>query len=256
MVQPRKIHSLLHRCLLLLALGCALPLRAETAAPLQVVTADFPPFAVDGQPEHPGLEVELVQQMLQRVGQPATVAFYPWVRALAMTASQPRVAVLPLTRTPEREAHYQWLVKLGQQHFVFINRRTSAPVTTLEQARKLKLVVLRGSPNLAQLLSRQFGENQVAQVTRVDDMVRMLDRGMVDAIYGGDAINMENIRLSGRNPADYQVGMTVESADIWLGGGKGFSEAERQTWQQAYDAMVKDGTVARLYRSYQVRLPQ
>lgn len=96
--------------------------------------------------------------------------------------------------------------------------------------------MLRGSPNLPQLLGRQFSEQRVAQGTRLDDMLRILDRGMVDAIYGGAAINMEKIRRSGRDLADHQVGMTVETADIWLGDGRGFSEAERLAWRQAYDA--------------------
>ncbi|CAN7475116.1 transporter substrate-binding domain-containing protein [Pseudoduganella sp. LjRoot289] len=241
--------------LLLLPLLCAQAARASDAAPLQIVTGDLPPFAIEGQPQRPGLHVEIVEQLLRRAGSPAKVGFYPWARAIALTQHTPRTAIVPLTRTPEREAHFTWLMKLDTQHFVFINRAGAPPVGSLEQARKLRIVVLRGSPNLAQLMNRQFTEAQIVQVAKVEDMIKMVERGVVDALYGGNVINMEKIRSSGRNPADFQVGMLVESADMWLAGGKDFGDAGQAAWQRAYDAMLKDGTLARLYRSYGVALP-
>lgn len=221
-----------------------------SAVPLQIVTGDLPPYAIEGQPQRPGLHVEVVEQVLRRAGTQVKAGFYPWARAIALTRQAQHTAILPLTRTPEREAHFTWLMKLDTQHFVFINRHGDTPVTSLEQARKLRIAVLRGSPNLAQLLNRQFAETQIVQATKVEDMVRMLERGIVDALYGGNVINMEKIRASGRNPASFQTGMLVESADMWLAGGQGFSDSEQAAWRQAYDAMAKDGTLARLYRSY------
>jgi polar amino acid transport system substrate-binding protein len=230
--------------------------RANAADPaVQVVTGELPPFAIEGQPGRPGLLVEVVEQVLRRAGTPFNVTFYPWARAVALPQHQPRTAILPLTRTPEREAHYAWLLKLDTQRFVFINRKDDAPITSLEQARKLRIVLLRGSPNLAQLQRRGFSDANIAQVTRVEDMLRMVDRGMVDALYGGDVINLEKIRSTGRDPARFQVGLLVESADVWLGGSKDFDERELAAWRHAYDAMAKDGTLARLYKAYQVPLP-
>lgn len=242
------------QAILAMMLLCAQAARADGEAPLQVVTGDLPPYAIEGQPQRPGLHVEVVEQVMRRAGTPVKVGFVPWARAIALTQHTPRTAILPLTRTPEREAHYTWLMKLDTQHFVFINRQGDAPVTSLEQARKLRIVVLRGSPNLAQLLNRQFSETQIVQATKVEDMLRMLERGIVDALYGGNVINMEKVRTTGRNPAGFQVGMLVESADMWLAGGQGFGDSEQAAWRQAYDAMVKDGTLARIYRSY--GLPQ
>lgn len=234
----------------------ALAASPEAAAPLQIVTGDLPPYAIEGRPQRPGLHVEVVEQVLRRAGTPVKVAFYPWARAIALANHAPHTAIVPLTRTPEREAHFTWLMKLDTQHFVFINRHGDAPVASLEQARKLRIAVLRGSPNLAQLLNRQFSEAQIVQATKVEDMVRMLERGIVDAIYGGNVINMEKIRASGRSPAAFQVGMLVESADMWLAGGLGFGDSEQAAWRHAYEAMAKDGTLARLYRRYNLLPPQ
>lgn len=240
----------------LLALLLALPPSTATSqplAPLRVVTGDLPPFAVDAQPDRPGVLVELVELLLRRCGQPGRVEFFPWARALATASNQPRVAILPLTRTPEREPQFQWLLKLYVQHFVFINRVGQPPVASPEQARQLRLVVLRGSPNLAQLQRNGFNIGQVAQASSVDDMLRMLDRGVVDAIYGGDVINMDKVRSSGRDAAAYQVGLPLESGEVWLAASGGFSDAEQQQLKEAHQALLREGAVERLFRAYGIK---
>ncbi len=227
--------------------------RAAGVAALRVVSGDLPPFAVQGQPERPGVLVELVEQVLRRCGQPVKVEFFPWARARATAAAQPRVAILPLTRTPEREGAFQWLLKLYVQHFVFINRSRFPPVTSLEQARQLRLVVLRGSPNLAQLQRHGFMPGLLMQASSVDDMLRMLERDVVDALYGGDLVCMDKVRASGRIPGDFQVGLALDSGDVWLAASGGFSEAEQAALQQAHQALLREGGVEQLFRHYGLR---
>ncbi len=229
------------------------PARAAALAPLRLVSGDLPPFAIEGRPEQPGVLAELAEQLLQRAGQPAKTEFYPWARALQMASSQPRIAILPLTRTPEREPRFQWLVKLYVQHFVLINRAGEAPLESLEQARRLRITLLRGSPNLAQLQRRGFDDTLILQASSVEDMLRLLERGHADALYGGELINMDKVRSSGRDAARFQVGMTVESGDVWLASGSGVDEAERQLLQSLHREMLRDGSVERLFKAYGIK---
>lgn len=241
----------------LLLLACALGApgaRAADIAPLRVVTGDLPPFAVEGQPGRRGVLVDLVELLLKRCGQPTTVEYFPWNRALTMASSQPRIAILPLTRTPEREPQFQWLVKLYVQHFVFINRTGQPPITDLARAKALRITVLRGSPNPGQLSRHGFDEARVLQSSSVEDMLRMLERGVVDAIYGGDVVNMDKVRSSGRDAAAFQVGMTLESGDVWLAAQGGFSDAEKAALEQAHRSLLREGLVEQLFRSYGMRV--
>ena len=239
-----------------IAAGLALPGWASAqpaAVPLRIVSGDLPPFAIEGQPGRPGVLVELVEELVRRAGHSVKVEFYPWARAMQKASAQPRVAILPLTRTPEREPHYQWLLKLYVQHFVFINRAGRPPVSSLEQARRLKLTVLRASPNLAQLQRHGFKDELVLQAHSVEDMLRQLERGHVDAIYGGDVINMDKVRGSGRDPAQFQVGMELESGEVWLAASAGVDAAELARLQQARHAMLQDGSIERLFKAYGIR---
>ncbi|MYN21267.1 hypothetical protein GTP81_31525, partial [Rugamonas sp. FT107W] len=99
------------------------PAHAAPPEPLRLLAADLPPYAVAQDGDNPGALVELVQEMARRMGTPVALEFYPWQRALALTGVQPRTLAVPLTRTPEREAHYRWLVRLRRQDFVFVGRR-------------------------------------------------------------------------------------------------------------------------------------
>ena len=250
---PLRVRPRLLLALLAMAATASPGVAAQALAPLRVVTGDLPPFAIEAQVERPGVLVELVELLLSRCGQPVKVEFYPWARALATASGRSRIAILPLTRTPEREAQFQWLLKLYVQQFVFINRSPQPPVVSLEQARQLRLAVLRGSPNLAQLQRNGFNASLVTEASSVEDMLRLLERDLVDAIYGGAVINMDKVRGSGRDPAAFQVGLPLESGEVWLAASGGFSEVDKQLLREAHLALLREGTVERLFRSYGIK---
>lgn len=247
MLSPRR------RLLLSLLLPGPALAQQQLPAPLRIVSGDLPPFAIEGQPQRPGVLAELVEELLRRCGQETRVEFYPWARAMQMAAQQPRVAILPLTRTPEREPHFQWLLKLYVQHFVFINMTERPPIQRLEQARQLRITVLRASPNLAQLQRERFSDKQVVQANSVEDMLRLLERGHVDALYGGVLINLDKIRSSGRDPTRFQVGMELVAGDVWLAAGAGVEETERARLLEAHQAMLRDGSIERLFKAYGIK---
>ncbi len=238
-----------------LALLMSWDTRAENPAiaPFRVVTADLRPFSVENQTSAPGLTVELVEAIGARLGQPIKVEFYPWARAFALAQATPRLAVIPLTRTVERAPHFQWLVRLYQQQYVFITKINGTPIASIDAARKIKRIgVLRGSPTVDFALNEHFPPSSLFQDASVEAGLKDLDAGIVDTYYGGEAICAETIRTSGRKLSDYHVGVALGGGDIWLAASGGFSEGEIAALRQAFDALVKDGTYAQLLKKYKV----
>lgn len=239
-------------CPLLLCLFCWTAQAAATAvAPFELVTADLNPYAIDKHPEAPGALVELVESLAQKLGHEQKVSFFPWARAVATAQNQSRTAVLPLTRSPEREAKFQWLVKLYPVRFVFITRTDqNKDANTVEQARKLSITVLRGALNFDQLLKHDFDKDKIIQETTIENAFKALDHGMVDAYYGPEAVGLTTLHNSGRKMKDYQVGLVLEQNEIWLAAGNGFTDPEIKWMQQSFDAMKKDGTYGRVLKKY------
>jgi len=231
---------------------------ASPAAPtLRLVSADLPPFAVDeaSQPRRPGALVELVELLLARFGQPTQVEFFPWSRALHLSLQQPRVLVLPLTRTPEREAQFQWLIKLYAQRFVFMTRIGDPPVLNLDQARGLRVAVLRGSPGMADLMRAGFSSRLVVNANSFEDAMRMLELQHVQTVYGSEAINQQLLRESGRKVVPLHFGMPLNTGEIWLAASGGISEAELRRLRELHLQMLRDGSAEAVFKAYGLSNP-
>lgn len=223
---------------------------AQPPTALTLVTSDLPPMTMPGEPGQRGVLLDLVEAMLRQADLAAQPEFYPWARAMLLAGDKPRTLIVPLNRTPEREARFQWLVKLYAQRFTFITLAGKPRVETAEQARRLRIACLRGSSNLDQLQKQGVQPGRVYQSTSVADMQRALERGLVDALYGSELIHTDAWRRSGRNLALLQTGLTLESADIWLAAQGGITEAEQARLQHAHEALLADGSVERLFKRY------
>ncbi|WP_457427443.1 substrate-binding periplasmic protein [Roseateles sp. P5_E7] len=218
--------------------------------PLTLVTSDLPPMTMPGEAGQRGVLLDLVEVMLKQAELATQPEFFPWARAMLLAGEKPRTLIVPLNRTADREARFQWLVKLYAQRFSFITLAGKPRVDSIEQARNLRIAGLRASSNLDQLQKQGVPLARVYQSTSVADMQRALERGLVDALYGSELIHADAWRRSGRNVALLQTGLALESADVWLAAQSGITEAEKARLQQAHDALLADGSVERLFKRY------
>ncbi len=233
----------------------ALARPANPGSPLHLVTSELPPFAMEaGHGGRRGVLLELAEILLQRAGLVSHTRFYPWARALLLASETPRTLILPLNRTPEREARFQWLVKLYTQRFVFLSISPQPRVDSIEQALAARVGVLRGSSNLARLQQLGLKQERLYEAANVDDLHRALERGLVETMYGSELIHTESWQRKGRPRELLQVGLMLESADTWLGAQGGVTDDEINRLRQQQEAMLADGSMERLFRRYGIRL--
>ncbi len=225
-------------------------LSAPSPAPLALVSSDLPPMSTPGAPGQRGVLMDLVEAMLKLAELPAQPEFFPWARAMLLAAERPRTLIVPLNRTPDRETKFQWLVKLYAQRFAFITLAGQPRVQTLAQARRLRITGLRGSSNLDTLLQQGVPSGSIYPSASVSDMQRALERGLVDAMYGSELIHTDTWRRHGRDPAQLQTGLALESAGIWLAAQGGITEAEQARLKQAHDTLLANGSVERIFKHY------
>lgn len=223
----------------------------QPSAALTLVTSDLPPMTMPGEPGQRGVLLDLVEAMLKRAELDAAgPEFFPWARAMLVASDKPRTLIVPLNRTPEREARFQWLVKLYAQRFSFITLANKPRIDSMEQARRLRIAGLRGSSILDGLQQQGVSPGRIYQAASITDMQRALERGLADALYGSELIHADAWRRSGRDPALLQTGMTLESAEVWLAAQSGITPAEQARLQQAHEALLADGSVERLFKRY------
>ena len=245
------IRGLIRVAVTSLAIGSIVAQAAETAT-LRLVSADFPPFTVESGPGTPGALSEVVEKLADRIGMPVPIEFFPWQRAKIMPTKLHRVAVLPLTRIPEREHDYVWLVELYRQDYMFVSRGDrQLDLDSFDAMRPLRVGVMHGSAGVDMLQRRHF-PHLVTGLTH-QDLWRMLDTGLIDVIFGGREVETYRLRELGYNPKQFRFGKSLDGGSIWLGGSSDFTAQDVAQWTHAMDEIKQDGTYAQILMKYGIR---
>jgi ABC-type amino acid transport substrate-binding protein len=220
---------------------------ASGAAPLRALTAALPPLAIDQAPQHPGALVELARELGRRAGVPLQVDFVPWSRALFMATHFPRTAIFPLTRTPEREHQFRWLVPLYHERFVFMAESPAGGRLDPATLRGKRVALLRGSAQEPAL--RRKGFTHVLPTASVEEGLRFVHAGIADVIYGDLDINMALARAR-YGAVRYAVSAPVVTTTTWLGGTPDIPAADGTALRAALATMHADGSYARILAGY------
>ncbi len=221
--------------------------RATSAAPIRILTSDLPPLSMEHTPAAPGALYEMVEELVRRAKVPANIEFVPWKRAVYLSTSVQRSAIFPLTRSAEREPQYRWLAQLYHEHFLFLalkggNFDVAEPV----RHKQRRIGILRGSLMLAKL--REAGYVNIVEASSVDESLRFLKRGIVDAVFGDRDIYRAS--LAGRMEQDYVSSTAMHTTTTWLAGSRDFTDADVLRFQKAMKDMVDDGSYAAILKRY------
>ena len=159
------------------------------AKSLRVVTEDMPPYQIVEQGKLVGgSSYLLVKQTLQLANIDYEIEILPWARAYKTARFETNTLIFSLARTPEREMLFQWLLPVSQKqsfyYFSLKSATTSVPVT-LEQIKKLSVVVVRDSAEHLDLMRMGFEEekNMFLAVDYLDTW-RMLLKKRAQFTYG------------------------------------------------------------------------
>ncbi|UGQ47083.1 substrate-binding periplasmic protein [Massilia endophytica] len=240
--------------LLRLLLACAASLSSlAAAAPLRVVTSDIPPLAIANSPARPGALVDLVREMARRAEVEIQVEYVPWKRALFLVSTVPNTAIFPITRTPEREKVYRWLVPLHYERFVFIAEEGKTDVRNIAALKNKRIAILRGSVQMENL--KRQGFTKLLETTTVQGGVRLVRTGIADAVFGDQDIISGTAHVFFPDMR-YAISDPLVTTETWLGGSTDVSDAVASRLQAAMKGIVKDGTYARVLRSYGLKPPQ
>src|SRR3954468_5033982 len=147
---------------LVLLLGTGMPAAAQE---LRLLAAELPPYTYHEPPptisengRAMGIVDEAVREIARRVGHSGTIEYMPWARAQELAMRGPRVGILALTRSPEREARYRWAQRILTDDLVLAGG-TGVDVSDLERVRERPIGVLLRSG--AEVLLRERGFRRI-----------------------------------------------------------------------------------------------
>lgn len=240
----RGIAVKLWRILIQGLMGLAAITWLSAASATEIVTTTILPLTMD-QKKDPGFIVELVQEIQKQQNRHDPIRFMVWANAYDLASRRDDKMIGPLSRTPEREKQFTWIVYLLDLAHGFMSVRES--INSLEHAKTLsKVAVYEGT--VMETFLRQSGFTNLV-VSQPETAARLLREGKVDAWYSTLTEAGWVWKLTGRG-MELKMGAPITRTQVWLAGSKNFDPEVVKQYQKGMDVVIKNGTYRVLLDKY------
>lgn len=219
--------------------------------PFEIMTENLPPFNYEEDGQLKGISVEIVREILQKVGHPDQIEVLPWARAYRIINHKDDCVLFSMSRRQEREKKFKWVGPLVEQNYYFYKRQGS-PITidTLGQARSIHRIGVPRDFMIHILLETQKFKNLDVSHNPVQDLKKlMLDR--VDVVPMGELNLIPTLKEAGI-PVD-EVERTehiIYHSVLYIAFSPNVDDTTIQTWQEALDEIKADGTYQKIRAKY------
>lgn len=234
-------------CVLMLLYGlCAQPVAAD----LRLYTEQYRPFSylADGKPG--GMAVMVVEELIRRTGETASVEVVPWTRGYHQARQQDDTALFPTVRTAQRESEFQWVGPIAHGHTRFYTLKDAGlRVRDLDDVRRLGTLAVPKSWYSYEFLSEQRLENLYG-VPTPQHMVRMFRHGRVKLLLANNLTLEGMLAEQGMRPAQLQEQFDLMPNDSYIAFSQRVDTRRVARWQRALEEMRHDGSLERIYRQW------
>lgn len=155
---------------IVLALFCLLLSTPCLGQEIRVVTEEWKPYNYSSQGEVKGICTEIVKLSIKNAGfkiAGGKINIYPWARSYRIALSNENVLIYTILRNSRREKLFQWIGPLIRpEKFYFFKKRArdDVKVTSLSDAKKYQIGILRASIHEDFLLSKGFSKSTIQPV--------------------------------------------------------------------------------------------
>ncbi|TWI74110.1 ABC-type amino acid transport substrate-binding protein [Desulfobotulus alkaliphilus] len=196
---------------------------------------------VDGKPA--GITVEILQEAtLYGAPEFKFVMDVPWLRAQMMVQNPGNElnAIIPFSRSPQREDTFKWLGELIQTQFRLYSFNRATPVLTAGEAAGIPVGVVRGHAIIP--LLQELGINKLDEAPNAEINAKKLQHKRFDTIAESDFIAFHNWRKIGEDTSLLQEGLAIgEITRVYIAAGLHFPDATAKKIADALNKMEKDG---------------
>ena len=208
---------------------------------------DYPPFSVvleDGTAS--GFSVELMRAVLKVTGHDVAFKIQPW-NTIKDDLSEGRLEVLPAVgRSPEREHLYDFTVPYITLYGAVFTRDNERSIKRLNDLEGRRIGVMRGD-NAEEFMLRSGYADDLVTGTTVDEVLRMLSRGELDAVVVQELVGTSLIKKLGLSNIKPAIAPLKEfSQDFCFAVPKGHQSLLAEL-NEGLSVVIANGTYERLY---------
>lgn len=237
------------RTALRLCAGLLLAATALFAAEVQIYTEEGPPLNYTDQGTVTGSATEIVKAMAGRAGLQARIESVPWARGYKEVQERPGVGLYSTTRNAKREELFHWIGPVARKRAVLWGRKGSPAIADLEAAKKVRAIGIYRDDAKGMKL-KELGFTNLDEAAKDDVNPQKLIAGRIDLWICGDKEGPMSAKAAGVDPAAIEIKVTVSQNELYLVFVKATDPAQVKPWQDAYAALVADGTIAGIVKRW------
>ena len=218
-------------------------------ADVTVITEDYPPLNYVEDKQLKGPSVEIVRAIQKKLNNTDEIKVYPWARGYKYLETRINTALFSTTRTKAREHLFKWVGPLAEKKIgLFAKRGRNITLNTLEDAKKYLIGVQRGGNGMPYLAERGFKKFDSSTTPAAN--LRKLLAGRNDLWFASNATVAGNCKKLGIDVNEVELVLEVDNTFMAIAFNKDTPDATVNSWQAAYDGLIKDGTVKEIFKKH------
>jgi polar amino acid transport system substrate-binding protein len=211
-----------------------------------IYTENYPPYNfLNEEGEIVGSATEKVRQVMDATSLDYTIKLIPWARAMHHVANDDNALIYTLTRTPDRDLNFDWLVPLAPSNFYLFTRA--------DETRSVTLQTLRAGMFRAVCVSKVLGCNMLRWTGMPNENIvtiygnetadfKMVIAGRADIYVSDVAVNELKRKAEGFNPAMTKPVMRIEGKiGFYLASGLKVPDVVRARIVNTHKTLVQKG---------------
>lgn len=217
---------------------------------LKLYTEDSPPSSYLENGQFRGLSVEIVEEILHRIGKSETISLVPWARGYKLALSDAGIALFSTTRLTQREELFSWVGPLYQQRWGFYRWKDSGVIIAdFEAAKKVQRIGTYRQDAKMQYLQTLGFDNLVPTNKNISNIAH-LKKGNIDLWVSSD-FNIKHLaNQAGLKPGQLELANTFHTVGNYIAFSKPTSPHVIRLWQAVLDEMKEDGTYKSICHRY------
>jgi polar amino acid transport system substrate-binding protein len=212
----------------------------------RVLTEENPPFngLRDGQPH--GFAVDVVREILQRLGRSESIEVLPWARGYHLLETDPDVFLFATMRTRQREDRFHWIGPLQVVEWGLYARKDNPKrIRSLQEARSVSRIgATRKTAEEQYLKSLNFGN--LERSNSFEANLRKLLAGRVDLWLHFEPGLTELFEKVGIQRDKVRREVVIGKRYLYIAASRKTSPETVTRWREAFQDMIEDGTLSRL----------
>lgn len=222
---------------------------AVAAADLRLFTEEYPPLTFSRDGRAAGLDTEVVEEIMRRLGVSAKIEVVPWARGYKLATTLSNVGLFATTRTPEREKLFKWVGPISATTAHFYSRRGGPRFDNIDGARTAERILIPREWYLQQML-QGMGFTNINAVSTPLEAVRMLAAGRAPLMALDDVTLADTLAAGGVDSQRIETGALISQAIQYIAFWSDAPDEMIARWQKALDDMKSDGSFDRLYEKW------